>query len=72
MQWTRDTFRQTYDALEPTAGGYDNSTDDSTDQWSFVGKEARGDRPVQAENDPLKPYLMSKKARHIERNLGVE
>lgn len=40
------------------------------DKWSQVGKEGRGHRPLDDENDPLKPFLMSPQARAIERNLG--
>ncbi len=40
------------------------------DKWSYVGKSARGNRPLENENDPLKGALMSKEAQAIERNLG--
>lgn len=42
------------------------------DKWSQVGKEGRGNRPLEDENDPLKPFLMSDQARQIERNLGYK
>lgn len=42
------------------------------DKWSSVGKEGRGHRPLEDERDPLKPLLMSKEARDIERNLGYK
>ncbi len=42
------------------------------DKWSSVGKEGRGNRPLEDEHDPLKPFLMSPQARQIERNLGYK
>ena len=42
------------------------------DKWGFVGKQGRGTRPLEDENDPLKPFLMSPQARDIERNLGYK
>ncbi|MBI1347855.1 hypothetical protein GC163_16385 [bacterium] len=46
--------------------------DEEPDKWASVGKEGRGNRALEDENDPLKPLLMSKKARDIERNLGYK
>ncbi len=46
--------------------------DAPVDRWSFVGKEARGNRALEDEHDPLKPWLMSDEARAIERNLGYK
>lgn len=46
--------------------------DEEPDKWAMVGKEGRGSRALEDENDPLKPLLMSKKARDIERNLGYK
>lgn len=42
------------------------------DKWGSVGREGRGNRALEDENDPLKPLLMSDKARDIERNLGYK
>lgn len=42
------------------------------DKWGFVGKEARGNRALEDEKDPFKPFLMSKEAQQIERNLGYK
>lgn len=50
------------------------SEDDGTKgkgDWDWVGKQGRGDRPIEYENDPLKKWLYSDKALEIERNLGV-
>jgi len=40
--------------------------------WDQVGRQARGDRPVEKENDPLRNIFVSPKAQEIERSLGVD
>lgn len=66
---------KTMEALRPGSfDGWDPGSE-STDPWvQQAGAEARGDRPMQTEYDPLKlrQYLMSDKARDIERNMGIE
>lgn len=48
-----------------------NPADEDDEQWiSDAGIEARGDRPLESENDPFR-FLMSNRARSIERNLGI-
>ncbi len=47
----------------------------SDDPWTTqAGTEGRAGRPVEKEYDPLhlKQFMMSEKAREIERNCGVE
>lgn len=46
--------------------------EETEDKWSYVGKQGRGSRQLEDENDPLKKVLMSKEAQDIERNLGVQ
>ena len=46
--------------------------EEEPDRWGIVGKEGRGNRPLEDEHDPFKPFLMSKEARDIERNLGYK
>lgn len=41
------------------------------DKWASVGKEGRGNRKKEKE-DPLDRFLMSDKARDINRNVGFE
>ena len=57
-------------SLRPNPHDYRDSTDDEEDEWSFVGKEARGNMAPESSNDPLRKYLTSPKARSIEANLG--
>lgn len=41
------------------------------DKWAIVGREGRGSRKMEKE-DPLDRFLMSDKAREINRNVGFE
>lgn len=66
---------QTVEALRPTSfDGWDPGSETSDPWVQQAGAEARGHRPVEKEYDPLglKKYLMSDKARDIERNMGIE
>ena len=42
------------------------------DKWGQVGKDGRGNRKLEDEHDPIKPFVMSKQAQDIERNLGYK
>jgi hypothetical protein len=57
--------------LKPRGTDYSSPGDDVDSQWDFVGVEARGDRPIEIDNDPFRNGLMSPRARAIERNLGI-
>jgi hypothetical protein len=62
--------------FRPTGGGYRDDVNDppldSVDQWQFVGKEARGDRPMEHESDALTNYVSSPMARAINRNMRYD
>ena len=58
--------------FRPRPTDYRDTTQEEDDPWAFVRKDGRGHRPLENENDPLKKYMMSPKARNIERNLGIE
>lgn len=64
--------RSTWKLLKPRPNDRRDMTQEADDSWSSVGEEARGDRPVDYENDPIKNWLMSPKARSIERNLRID
>lgn len=53
---------------------YVDPTEEEDDAWiSEAGDEARGDRPREKDPDQwYKKYVMSEKARSIERNLGID
>ncbi|QDU10441.1 hypothetical protein [Gimesia aquarii] len=75
MDSIADANQQTWRALKPKAFDSDWSSggEEEIDQWGFVGEEARGDRPKESDPDPWwQKYVMSSKARNIERNLGIE
>lgn len=75
MDSIADANQQTWRALKPKAFDSDWSSggEEEIDQWGFVGDEARGDRAKESDPDPWwQKYVMSSKARNIERNLGIE
>jgi hypothetical protein len=49
----------------------DDNDRDFKDNWAQVGKEARGNRPLEDDGDPLNKWLRSPKAAAIENNLGI-
>ncbi|HAH48037.1 MAG TPA: hypothetical protein DCM07_24920 [Planctomycetaceae bacterium] len=65
--------RETMQIFKPKPFDADWSGEEEIDQWSYVGDEARGDRPKESDPDGWwQKYVMSNKARNIERNLGIE
>lgn len=64
------SIRETFSSLKASSEDYRDTTDESDPQWDAVGREARGDRPLESENDPFR-FLMSEKARSIERSVGI-
>lgn len=42
------------------------------DKWADVGKEARGNRHVEKNRDPIDKLLWSDQAQQINKSLGVE
>lgn len=63
-----------FDSFRPNPFGYSDAGDDPGSEWDFVGNEGRAEQPRQPEpNDQwFKKYLMSPRARSIERNLGFD
>jgi len=50
----------------------DHLDDQQEESWvREVGVDARGDRPIEYDTDPLRNLFTSPKARSIERNLGI-
>ncbi len=59
--------------VAPSPSDYRDTTDEEDDEWASVGEEARGNRPVEKDPDQWwRNWLMSGRARAIERNLGIE
>ncbi|MEQ8856782.1 MULTISPECIES: hypothetical protein [Gimesia] len=73
MQPISKLQHETMRAFKPKPFDSDWSGEDEIDQWGYVGEEARGDRPRERDPDQwYKKYVMSSKARSIERNLGID
>ena len=68
----RTVTRQTLRTFKLRPNDYRDTSTEEEDKWSFVGKEGRGDRPLDDEGDPWKKFLLTRKARDIERNLGIK
>jgi len=69
---TGDMMHESFRIFKPRVSDYRDHTQEEDDEWEAVGKEARGNRPLENENDPLKEWFMSPKAKAIERSLGYE
>ena len=64
--YTKNTF-------SPSHNDYRDTSQDADDDWGFVGQEARGDRPRERDPDPWwQQFVMSPRARSIEKNLGID
>jgi len=75
MSSMQNMASKTVEALRPVSFDSWDPGSESSDPWvQQAGAEARGHRPVETEYDPLKlkQFLMSDKARDIERNMGIE
>lgn len=69
----QEMSRQTLRIFKPRETDYRDMTEEKGDEFAFVGKLGRGNRPRERDPDPwFKKYLMSEKARNIEHNLGVD
>lgn len=68
----RDALHSTWRVIKPRPHDYRDATQEDDPVWGNVGREGRGNRPLDDEHDPLKPYLLSPKAQAIERSLGVK
>jgi len=68
----QSAFTQSFESVKPNGtADYDDGTDEVEGWVHEAGVEARGDRPVEIDNDPFRA-LMSPKAKSIERNLGIQ
>ncbi|QDT43570.1 hypothetical protein Pan241w_36720 [Gimesia alba] len=73
MEPISELNRETMRAFKPKPFDANWGDEEEVDQWASVGEEARGDRPKESEPDRWwYKYVMSSKARNIERNLGIE
>ena len=74
MDAGQDIARYTKQAFRPTTSDYRDTTEETGhDEWDFVSSEGRGDQERQRDPDRWwQDFVMSNKARHIERNLGID
>lgn len=72
FQSAQEATWETMRAFAPRATDYRNPADEVDDEWAIVGQEGRGHRPIERDPDPWwQKYVMSAKARSIERNFGI-
>lgn len=59
--------------VKPSGDDKRDFTEESQEDWQFVGKEGRKGQTVEKDPDQwYRKYIMSEKARNIEENLGFE
>jgi hypothetical protein len=72
MQSAQSVTRQSMKSLKPRPTDYRDTTSETDDEWTNVGRTANTVRGVEKDDDPLRKMLLSPKALSIERNLGIE
>ena len=72
MQTSKSVARESMKPLKLRPNDRRDTTNDTEDEWSSVGRTANTVRVVEKDSDPLRKYLLSPKARSIERNFGIE
>ena len=74
MDSARNMGHQTKQFLSIKPGGYRDATEEEVDDWTEdVGREGRGNQPMEKDPDTWwRDLFMSEKARSIERNVGID
>ena len=72
MQTAKNVTRESMKPMKLRSSDYRNPTDETQDEWTSVGHTANAIRGIEKDNDPLRKYMLSPKARSIERNFGIE
>ncbi len=72
FQAGREMMSESMKIFKPRTNDYRDVSQEEGDNWEFVGKEARGNRPLEDQKDPIRDLFMSPRAKAIERNLGYE
>ncbi len=68
-----NAWRTSMSSLRPRADDVYDAQDDEGEEWvKSAGEEARGDRPVDWDDDPVREWWLSPRANAIERNLGLD
>lgn len=73
VESSRVAMKESMKSVTFSPNGYRDSTAEEEDEWDIVGKEGRGHMAPENDPDPWwQKYVMSAKARSIERNLGIQ
>lgn len=72
MKSTKQITAESMKSLKPRPTDYRDTTSESEDEWTSVGRTASSIRGIEKDNDPARKWLLSPKAISIERNLGIE
>lgn len=72
MKPAKNVARESVKPFKLRPNDYRDTTNESDDEWTSVGRTASTVRGVEKDEDPLRNVLLSPKARSIERNLGIE
>lgn len=67
-----EAYSETTRTMKMKSGGYGDGTEELDEDWTFVGEEGRADMEKEKEPDRMWwNFVMSEKARSIERNVGI-
>ncbi len=72
MQSAKSVARESMKPLKLRPNDYRDTTNESEDEWTSVGRTASTVRGMEKDNDPFRKLIASPKALSIERNLGIE
>ncbi|MBC7820127.1 MAG: hypothetical protein IAG10_24860 [Planctomycetaceae bacterium] len=72
MKSAQTVSRESMKSFKLRPFDYRDTTKESEDEWTDVGRTASTVRGVQKEDDPFRKLMLSPKAISIERNLGIE
>ncbi len=72
MRSTKQFTAESMKSLKPRPTDYRDTTGESEDEWTSVGRTASSVRGTERDKDPVRKMILSPKALSIERNLGIE
>ena len=72
MQSAKSVTRESMKSMKMRPNDYRDTTNESEDEWTSVGRTASTVRGTEKDEDPLRKWMLSPKAMSIERNLGIE
>ena len=72
MRSAKTATRESMKSMKVSSNGYRDTTQESEDEWTSVGRTASTVRGLEKDDDPLRKLMLSPKAISIERNLGIQ